>query len=136
MATIVAHIRVKAGSEARFEALARDLYPATHEHETGALRYEYWRGTEAGTYYSLLAFADHMAFLDHQTSDHHEAASVELREVIDDVRLEWVDPIGGASPLPPTNVQPLPDDADNLTKRYYRFFFPQIAEWWAPLRDR
>ncbi len=136
MATILAHIRVKAGAEARFEELARGLYPATHEQETRVQRYEYWRGAEPGLYYSLLAFDDHLAFLDHQTSDHHEAAAVGLADVIDDIRLEWVDPIVGASPLPPTEAQELPDDADNLTKRYYRFFFPQIADWWGPLRSR
>ena len=62
MATILAHIRVKAGAEARFEDLARELFRATHEQEPRVKRYEYWRGTEPGLYYSLLAFDDHLAF--------------------------------------------------------------------------
>jgi quinol monooxygenase YgiN len=134
MATILAHLRIKPGSEARFEAIAAELYAATHTQETKVRRYEYWRGAEPGAYYTLLAFDDHLAFLEHQTSDHHETASGELREVIEDIRLEWVDPIANAAPLPATAVQPLPDDADNLTKRYYQFFFPQVADWWSGLR--
>ena len=75
MATLLAHITVKPGSEERFEGIARDLYERTHANETGVLRYEYWRGGDPRTYYTLLSFDDHRAFIQHQTSDHHESAS-------------------------------------------------------------
>ena len=46
MTTILAHLRVKPGREARFEEIARELHRGTHAHERGVLRYEYWRGQE------------------------------------------------------------------------------------------
>jgi len=73
VATILAHITVKPGAEARFEEISRDLYRASHAGEQGLLRYEYWRGSEPSTYYTLLAFTDFAAFIAHQTSEHHEA---------------------------------------------------------------
>ena len=48
MATILAHIQVKPGMEARFEQIAADLYKGTHDHEKDVRRYEYWRGAEKG----------------------------------------------------------------------------------------
>ncbi len=134
MATIVAHIRVKSGQEQRFEQIARTLFADTHEHETGVLRYEYWRGSEPRTYYTLLAFDDFRTFIGHQTSPHHETASPDLGAVIESLRLEWVDPIVGASPLPSTDHQDVLPDADELTKAYSRRFAAQISPWWLEQR--
>jgi quinol monooxygenase YgiN len=100
MATILAHLTVKPGEEQRFEAIARHLYTATHDTETGVRRYEYWRGAEPRSYYTLLAFDDFVTFIGHQTSPHHESASPDLGAVLESIRLEWVDPLEGASPLP------------------------------------
>ena len=72
MATFLARITVKPGAEAEFERIAADLYEATHKHESGVRRYEYWRGADDRTYYCSAAFDDFLAFLAHQTSDHHE----------------------------------------------------------------
>jgi quinol monooxygenase YgiN len=130
VATILAHIRVKEGTEPAFEALAADLYRATHGRETAVRRYEYWRGAEPRSYYSLLAFDDFHGFLAHQTSDHHEEASPRLGEMIEDIRLEWVDPLGEASDLPPTEPQEAPDGADELTQRYARLYAARKAAWW------
>lgn len=122
MATILAHIRVRPGAEARFEEVARALHDATHRSEDGVLRYEYWRGTDERAYYALLSFTDHAAFVAHQRSDHHEAASPELGELIESIRLEWVDPVGGASELPPT------------TPGAPGRWAAQVAGWWAGAR--
>lgn len=130
MATILAHIRVHAGREADFEAVARALHDDSHRLDRGVRRYEYWRGAEAGLYYCLLAFDDFHAFLAHQTSDHHESASPKLAELIHEIRLEWVDPVPGASPLPRTAMQPLPDGADALSARYHRVFAARLQAWW------
>ena len=135
MATILAHLTVKPGNAARFEQIASELYRLTHEHETKVRRYEYWRGADENTYYTLLSFDTFNDFLEHQTSDHHESASPQLGEVLAGLRLEWVDPIGGASPLTPTDTEPLPLDADELTSRYAERFAAQIASWWQPLRE-
>lgn len=134
MATILAHITVKPGTEAAFEAIAADLYTESHATEGDIVRYEYWRGADARTYYTLLSFPDHRAFIAHQTSDHHEVASPRLREVMESIRLEWVDPIATSSPLTATNVQPAADDADDLTVLYTDRFAATVADWWLPLR--
>lgn len=130
MATLLAHIVVKPGAEARFEAVARQLFARTHADEHGVLRYEYWRASEPRSYGTLLAFRDHHAFLAHQTSPHHEDAAPELGEIIESIRLEWIDPVPGASPLPPTVPQEVPADADDLTRRYARYFAVHLAAWW------
>ncbi len=131
MATILAHLTVKPGEEARFESIARELWAATHEREADVLRYEYWRGAEPGSYYTLLSFPDAAAFWAHQVSDHHEQAAAPLGEVLSGIRLEWVDPVEGASPLPRTAAHDGPVDADEATRRAARLFAPRIASWWA-----
>ena len=134
MATILAHIHIKRGMEEQFEAIARSLYATSHESEKGLRRYEYWRGEEEGLYYTLLSFDDFLSFIAHQTSDHHETASPQIGAVVAGIRLEWVDPIRGASPLVVTEAQQPPADADALTAAYARRFAATIAEWWGPLR--
>ena len=134
MATILAHITVKPGSESAFEAISRDLYAASHAGEEGLIRYEYWRGSEPGTYYTLLAFRDFASFIAHQTSEHHEAASPQLGSVLAGLRLEWVDPMQGASPLPSTEAQDLSGSTDELTRAYAKRFAAQVAPWWAEHR--
>ena len=134
MATILAHITIKPGMEARFEELAAALYKGTHEHEKNVRRYEYWRGSEPGSYYTLLSFDDYNSFLVHQSSDHHEGAGPGLGESIASIKLEWVDPIASASPLKPTNMQDLPAGANDIMKRYHKMMPAQVAEWWAARR--
>jgi heme-degrading monooxygenase HmoA len=130
MATILAHITVRPGTAEQFEAIATELHRLTHANEPDVRRYEYWRGSEPNTYYSLLSFDTFLDFIAHQTSDHHESASPRLGEVIAGIRLEWVDPVPGASSLTPTTTQPTPADADELTQKYARRFAAQVAEWW------
>lgn len=134
MATLLAHITVRPGAEREFERIALTLYERTHTLESGVLRYEYWRGAEPRTYYTLLAFDDHRAFIAHQTSDHHETASPELGGVVESLRLEWLDPVAGASPLPPTEMQPPVEGATDLVVVYTNRFAAAIAEWWLAFR--
>ncbi len=134
MATLLAHIRVKSGTEDQFEDIAKRLYSSTHEHETGVRHYEYWRGAEPSTYYTLLAFDDHRAFIGHQTSAHHETAGSELGSVIEALHLEWVDPIAGASGLPPTEHQEAPEGADSLTAAHTDRYAAEVAAWWSTHR--
>ncbi len=134
MATLLAHITVRPGAERQFEDIARALYERTHALEHGVRRYEYWRGAEPRTYYSLLAFDDHRAFITHQTSDHHEAASPALGQVIERLRLEWVDPVGAASPLPATEMQQSIAGAGDLVVEYTDRYPAAVAQWWLALR--
>ncbi len=131
MATILAHITVREGCVERFEAVAAELFDATHTDEDGVVRYEYWRAHKPRQYYALLAFVDYHAFLAHQASPHHEAVTAELGDLIEDMSLEWVDPVPSASHLGPTMTQPLPDDASDLERRYDEVMSPRIATWWA-----
>jgi quinol monooxygenase YgiN len=130
MATILARIRVKKGSEAPFESTVRALFAESHSVEKALRCYEYWRAQEPGLYYCLLAFNDFLGFLEHQSSAHHEAAAPALIEMISDLQLEWVDPVFGASPLPETSLQKLPDAASELIQRYAKLFPVCIADWW------
>ena len=136
MATFLAHLKVKSGSEAAFEQTAAALQAATHENEKRMLRYEYWRGTEPGTYYTLASFEDFDAFLEHQTSEHHERIGRELMSYVDDITFEWVDPMSSASPLPSTEMQPLPEDATEVAARYHERFAVRDGAWWEVLRER
>ena len=130
MATLLAHITVRPGAEADFEAVARTLYDGTHSTETGVRHYEYWRGAEPRTYYTLLSFDDHRAFIAHQTSHHHEAASPVLGGLIESLRLEWVDPVPGASDLPPTRMQDALPGANELEVAYTERFAAVVSDWW------
>jgi quinol monooxygenase YgiN len=134
MATILAHITVRPGTEARFEETARVLYETSHRTEEHLRRYEFWRSSAERTYYCSLAFDDYRSFIVHQTSDHHEAASPVLGECIESIRLEWLDPVRGASDLVPTEHQDAAPDADELTRMYTRRFAADVADWWLPLR--
>ena len=133
MATLLAHIQVRPGAEKRFEQIVRELHDATHAREPGVRRYEYWRGTEPGTYYTLESFDDFAGFLTHETSPHHLAALPALDEVLQQVRLEWVDPVVGASPLTPSDLAP-PPDATDLQKAYAERYRAKVKDWWLPLR--
>jgi quinol monooxygenase YgiN len=135
MATLLAHIRVHPGMEARFEEIGAELHRASHARDRGLVRYEYWRGAEPGTYYVLESFDDFLGFVEHQTSDHHEVATPGFRDVLADIRLEWVDPIQGSSPLVPTDGAELPADASELQVECYERFAPLLVQpWWLTLR--
>jgi quinol monooxygenase YgiN len=134
MATILAHIKVKPGCEAQFEQISKDLYGASHGSEPGLLRYEYWRGAEPRTYYCIESYADVVGFLKHQSSAHHHHFGPDFRELIEAITMGWVDPIGQASPLAPTNNQPLPADATDQMKAIYPRFASIYAAWWGKLR--
>jgi hypothetical protein len=86
-------------------------------------------------YYALLAFVDYRTFLSHQASEHHESMTVELGEVIESMRLEWVDPVESASPLGSTMNQTLGEESSELERRYDASMAPTIAPWWESLRD-
>lgn len=134
MATLMAHITVVEGAEARFEELARGLFRDTKELEPNVLLYEYWRSTEPRRYYAIVGSADFRSFIAHQVSEHHESASPLLGEVIESIGIEWIDPVQGASSLPATEGQDALPEADELTRRYGRRYAVQIAEWWSGLR--
>ncbi len=130
MATFLAHVRVHPGAEARFEQLAATLYAATHSRETAMRRYEYWRGSQPQMYYTLGSFDDYAGFIAHQVSDHHIAATEPLRNLIADLRLEWVDPLPNASGLTATAMTAPPQGAGAPALVYYSRQPAEVADWW------
>lgn len=134
MASILAHIQIHAGKEPVFEEITRRLHTDTHAKEPECLRYEYWRGAERGQYYCFLCFTDYPAFMVHQTSDHHEGDAATLRDVIKDIRLEWLDPVMESTGFPVTQDVAIAADADALTREYAEMFPLDIQDWWLGLR--
>ena len=71
MSTLLAHIKIVEGHEEKFENISRELYEKTHSNEDSVIHYDYWRGREKGSYYTLLAYPTYLDFLiTHQISDH------------------------------------------------------------------
>ncbi|MBI1181221.1 MAG: hypothetical protein GC201_11740 [Alphaproteobacteria bacterium] len=134
MATLLAHIRIRPGKEARFEELQGALWRSTHADEPGCRRYEFFRGEAEGSYYGLLSFDDFQAFLVHQSSDAHEDFGAEFADVVSDIRIEWIDPVQGASALAPTAPQEAPEGAGDLMKEYSKTYAVRMADWWHALR--
>ncbi|WP_448586811.1 putative quinol monooxygenase [Thermaurantiacus sp.] len=133
MTTLLAHIRIKPGKEAKWEAIMADMVEKTFATEDGVLRYEYWKGEEPLSYYCLLSFRDKWAFYHHQMSDHHE--SHDFADVLAGIRLEYLDPVKGAGGgLPPTLDPPLPPDASPELATAQKRFPLTIPAWWAERR--
>jgi quinol monooxygenase YgiN len=130
MTTLLAHIRIKPGTEPQWEAIMADMNAQTWGTETGVRRYEYWKGEEAGLYYCLLSFDDKWAFYRHQMSPHHEGH--DFAAVLDGIRLEYLDPVRGAGGgLPATLDPPLPDNADEAMRAAQERFPLTIPAWWS-----
>ena len=88
MTTLLAHIRIKPGAEAAWEAAMANLVDNTLAHEAEVIRYEYWKGQEPLTYYGLLSFTSKHAFFVHQDADYHRNQT--YGDIFDDLRLEFV----------------------------------------------
>ena len=129
MTSILAHIEIKPGKEPKFEAIMQDMVERTFSEESGVIRYEYFKGQVQNFYYCLLVFKDKWAFYQHQNSDHHEGH--DFGEVIKDIRLEYLDPVDGANPLPHTENPPLTDDMEESLKQAQKAYPILIADWWA-----
>jgi quinol monooxygenase YgiN len=136
MATILAHIQIKPGKEARFEALQGALWRTTHATEPGTKRYEFFRGETEGSYYGLLSFDDFQAFLVHQSSDAHEEFGAQFGDVVEGIRIEWIDAIEGANALKPNVPQDAPAGASDLQRTYAKSYAIRMADWWGALRNK
>ena len=136
MSTLLAHIKIVEGNEEKFENISRELYEKTHANEDSVIHYEYWRGREKGSYYTLLAYPSYLDFLiTHQISEHHEAAAGNYGDIIADLDLEWLDTVDGASKLNPTEAQNVPEDATALAKEYDKDHSVVMQDWWLALRN-
>ncbi len=129
MTTLLAHIRIKPGKEAKWEAIMRDMVAQTYAAEPCVRRYEYWKGQEQNSWYCLLSFTDKEAFYEHQTSPYHEGH--DFADVLAGIRLEYVDPVEGAGGgLAHTVDPPLPPDASPAQRIAQERFPLEIPAWW------
>ncbi|MEM1052576.1 MAG: antibiotic biosynthesis monooxygenase family protein [Pseudomonadota bacterium] len=130
MTTLLAHITIKPGKEAKWETVIEDMVAQTFSTEDGVIRYEYWKGQEDRRYYCLLSFKDKLAFYHHQMSDHHE--SHDFADVLEDIKLEYVDPVSNAGGgLPSTVDAPLPADATDDQRTAQELFPLSVPAWWS-----
>jgi quinol monooxygenase YgiN len=83
LATSVVKIFVKAGQEAAFEAIIRQLVEASNASEPGIRFYQAFRGASPGEYWMLESFADLDALKAHTASDHFRAMRADLGACFD-----------------------------------------------------
>ena len=89
MSSLLAHIKIAEGYEQKFEDVSRELYKKSYENEDCIIRYEYYRGREKNTYYTLLVYPSYLDFLlKHQISEHHEQAAGNYGDIIESIDLE------------------------------------------------
>ena len=129
MTTLLAHIEIKPGREAQFEDIMRDMVKKTLSEEDGVLRYEYFKGQQDNFYYCLLAFRDKWAFYAHQNSPYHEGH--DFGAVLQSIRLEYLDPVQGACPLPETLDPPIDSDTPSDMVEASKKYPLSIASWWG-----
>ena len=135
MSTLLAKAKLKPEFEDFFEDIARQVFRSTHENESAVIRYEYFRGTDERTYYVLLSFENFDGFMTHQVADYHH--NVDFMDCFEEFRLEWLDPIKGASPLVESETEGTVDSAhDDRWNQYVRNHSETTPEWWLPLRAR
>ena len=132
MATLVAHIRVRAGGEEQWETVMAEMVSKTLASEPNVVRYEYWKRQAPREYFCLLAFKDSLAFFEHQAADYHVNAP--FGDLIEAIELEWVDPVETASPLARTLDPPLAEDVPGDVSAWRERTPVQMAEWWLGRR--
>jgi quinol monooxygenase YgiN len=106
-AVLVVRLTVRSCDERRFEDLITELRERSLAAEAGLVTYDYFRGTAPSTYVGIEAFVDQDAFWEHQRSDHHHQLATQLKQVIVDQHVEWVDPLAGAAGLAARTEQAL-----------------------------
>ncbi|MEC7924271.1 MAG: antibiotic biosynthesis monooxygenase [Actinomycetota bacterium] len=134
MSTLLAKAKLKPEFEDFFEDIAREVFQATHDNESAMVRYEYFRGTDDRTYYVLLSFENFEGFMEHQVADYHH--NVDFMDCFEEFRLEWVDPIEGASPLVQSETQGTLDDSRNdRWNQYVENHSEATPKWWLSQRS-
>lgn len=132
MPTLLVHMQIKPEHIVRFEEILRDLVLETERHEKDCLRYEYWRGTEVGQYYCLLAFPSSVAFYEHQASPYHDKYAPEFGPMFASFRIEYVDPLsGGGSGLPRASAEPLSAGAEARLRDAEQKYPIDLQAWWT-----
>ena len=135
MSTVLAKAKLKPEFEDFFADIARKVFRSTHANESAVVRYEYYRGTDERTYYVLLSFENFDGFMTHQVADYHH--NVDFMDCFEEFRLEWLDPINGASPLVESETEGAVDPSnDDLWNNYVKNHSETTPKWWLSLRSK
>ena len=135
MSTLLAKAKLKPEFEDFFEDIARKVFRSTHDNESAVVRYEYYRGTDERTYYVLLSFENFDGFMTHQVADYHH--NVDFMDCFEEFRLEWLDPINGASPLVESETEGTVDTSRaHLWNNYVKNHSETTPKWWLSLRSK
>lgn len=135
MATLFCSLDIKADKLGEWERIITKLVNATREHEPDCLRYEYYRSSKDNRYYVLLSFHGATEFYEHQGADYHNRYFAEAMSFIEDLALEWIDPIrNGGSGLPSTYIQPISENASAQAKAEVSKCPIVVQQWWDTLR--
>jgi quinol monooxygenase YgiN len=78
MLAIVATLRVKAGSEADFEAVAKELVAKVNANEPGCELYQLHRSDDPQTYYFLERYRDMAAIEFHRSTPHFKELGAKM----------------------------------------------------------
>lgn len=137
MFVVLAFVDVQPERVVEFEALAAQLWSASHTLEPGLRRYEYARREAPGAYLVAMTFDDYEAFITHQASDHHVELAGAMREMFVRLEIEYAQPVTGAFGVPASDtgeraelgeLSVPPARRPDYEARYPR---PDVA-WWRP----
>ena len=133
VSTLLAHVKIREGFEDHWESIARRVFTATHANENGCVRYEYWRGSQPRCYYVLLSFETFDDFMVHQVADYHH--NTDFQDCFEEFKLEWVDPIKGASPLQESDTGgAVRQDKSDIWNEYVKNHSADLPQWWVEQR--
>lgn len=131
MLGVLATVTVRAGHEADFESLARQIWAASHAAETGMHRYEYSRAEQRGVYYVSMLFDDYEAFLVHQASPHHTDLAGQMRDIYEGIDLRFTEPLAGGFGVPADRVPTGATISDELRAKYRERYPEPHPDWWV-----
>ena len=83
MLAVVAHIKVKEGTQADFEAVAKQLVEKVNENEEGCVLYQLHKGDDPLVYTFLERYKDQAATEAHRKSDHFRTLGRAMGEFMD-----------------------------------------------------
>ena len=83
MLGVTIHLKTKAGREADFEAVAKEMVDAVRANEPGALYYSLFKSDQPGDYYFMERWADQAALDAHMTADHVQAIMPRFMDCVD-----------------------------------------------------
>ncbi|MFN3231820.1 MAG: putative quinol monooxygenase [Alphaproteobacteria bacterium] len=80
---MTAHMKIKPGREAEFEAVAREMIDAVRAREPGAIYYSLFKSDQPGDYYFMERWADQAAIDAHMTAPHVQEIMPRFMDCID-----------------------------------------------------